>query len=447
MSRKSKLASSRVKSSKKPGEPEGPGIQKEIGAFVQQIESLATSLPFVMVTLVALASGASDKFSKFLEKHGKTIKSSKKQKAYTLPPQFRTQADKLQRECDNLKAGLTILPRQFVVSLVSQYDAFLGRLLRCLFYLQPGLLNATELNLSFAQLLEFRSLDSARDYLVEKEVEKILRMSHSDQFAWLENKFKTPLRKELLAWPIFVEVTERRNLFVHCNGVVSGQYLSVCKEHGVKWKDEAPKIGEQLGASREYFDEAYRCLFEIAVKLSQVLWRKLSKDNLEPADKNLTDITYDLIVAEQYPLALNLLEFATTVLKNHSTDICRRTLIINRAQTYKWVGQPDKCRELIKAEDWSACDSRFQLAVAVLQDDFKTAAKIMKSIGPNGEMDESSYKDWPLFKEFRKSSLFLETYKSIYGKPFSLVLTASVEEKNEGSANEQGNATQNPSTQ
>ncbi len=406
-----------------------PSIDKELHTFIRQIESLESSLPYVMAMAFAIHQDLSRKYNKFLAMYGKPIEPGGKKKSYTLPLECTAEADKLKRELEKSRVGLSIIPRQFVVSLVSQYDAFLGRLIRCLFYLQPGLLNASELSLSFAQILELNSLESAREYLVEKEVEKVLRMSHSEQFAWLENKFKLPLRKDLEVWPVFIEITERRNLFVHCDGIVSTQYLSVCRDHGVKFPKGEPKVGALIGSSQDYFDRSYRCIFEIAVKLTQVLWRKLSKEDLEPADGNIIGITYDLILTEQYDLALALLEFSASVMKKHASDANRRVLVINRAQAYKWAGKPEKCAEIVKGEDWSACGLRFQLVVAVLLDDFGSAVHWMRQIGADGEMRESDYKDWPVFKEFRKSGEFLQAFQEVFGKPFSQIQTVSLEEE------------------
>ena len=118
---------------------------------------------------------------------------------------------------------------------------------------------------------------------VEKEIESVLRKSHTEQFDWLENKFGLKLRVDLKVWPVFVEVTERRNLFVHSNGMVSHQYLEVCKRHGsIPDPDIIP--GKVLSVTRPYFDAAHECLFEVGVKLAQVLWRKVQPSDLEHSD-------------------------------------------------------------------------------------------------------------------------------------------------------------------
>jgi len=118
--------------------------------------------------------------------------------------------------------------------LVHKYDAYLGRLLRVAFYIRPEILAASDKTLTYTDLASFKSLSAARESLIEREVESVIRDSHIDHFNWMEKRFDLPLRKDLEVWPKFVEITERRNLFVHCDGIVSSQYLSVCKAHGVQ---------------------------------------------------------------------------------------------------------------------------------------------------------------------------------------------------------------------
>ncbi len=148
--------------------------------------------------------------------------------------------------------------------MISQFDSFLGGLIKAIFYAKPALVNSSEKLLNISQLSEFDSINAAKEYIVEKEVETVLRKSHSEQFDWLENKFNVKLRKNLPAWKTFIEITERRNLFVHSNGIASSQYIKVCNEHSVEID---VKVAQELSASLEYFTEAYHCIYEIGVKI------------------------------------------------------------------------------------------------------------------------------------------------------------------------------------
>jgi hypothetical protein len=272
----------------------------------------------------------------------------------------------------------------------------------------------------FAQLAEFGSIERAKEYLVDKEIESVLRKSHSEQFDWLENKLGLPLRTNLPAWTLFIEITERRNLFVHTNGLVSHQYLEVCERHKCTMTSDAV-LGKPLSITGEYFRAAYDCLFEIGVKLAQVLWRKLEPDKMSSADASLNRVSYELLVEGRYRLARVLLDFGTETLKKHGSEEARLLMVVNRAQAYKWTGEDEKSRALLDAEDCSATSMRFKLGCAVLRDDHESALQLMSQIGSDGEMNKHFYREWPLFREIRKCGEFAAKFEEIFGEPYTAI--------------------------
>jgi hypothetical protein len=333
-----------------------------------------------------------------------------------LPPSLFAENARLQRKLNQRAIACKILARSFVVSLVSQYDSFLGGLVRALFYLKPELLNSSERALSFKELSQFSSLDDAREFIVEKEVETLVRKSHSEQFDWMQNKFSIQLKTGLDSWPAFIEISERRNLFVHCDSKISSQYIDVCRSNGVDC--DHLELGSELPVNRPYFTQAYECIFEIGVKLAHVLWRKLAPDQRDVADKNLNQIGLDLLSQGRYKLARNLFDFGTSVLKQWGSDADRRVFIINRAQAYKWMDDDDGCRKILAAEDWSAVEDKFSMAVAILRDEFSQAIILMKRVGHDG-LAADAYRGWPIFKKFRELPEFKDAYKEIFGVDFA----------------------------
>jgi hypothetical protein len=381
------------------------------------MKSLSTALPAAMKALTERYVEQAKHLDAFVESHATKKKKQANRVSFRLTEENMTRFEAMANEVDAYDLAIRNVPITFLVSLVSQYDAFLGNLLRNAFYLKPEMLNTSQRQLTFAELAAFGSLDAAREYVIEKEVETVLRSSHSDQFEWMESRFGIPLRKELASWPCFIEVTERRNLFVHCDGVVSNQYLAVCKAHSAHSAPPAP--GDILGVSPAYFDSAYRCLFELGIKLGQVLWRKLSSDQLKQADDNLIQMGFDLLNEERFQLAKELFTFGSKVLKKHSSDIARRVMVINHAIALKAL-KDDHFKQLIDQEDWSACSDDFQLAVAVLHGRNEDAAKIMKAIGKKGKLSENEYKTWPLFRDFRRTDAFKNSYRQIFGHEFMI---------------------------
>jgi hypothetical protein len=246
-----------------------------------------------------------------------------------------------------------------------------------------------------------------------------LRKSHSEQFEWLENKFKIRLRQDLVVLPRFIELTERRNLFVHTGGYASAQYLENCRIHKIDCS--GIKRGTRLGVKPEYFRSAHAAVFEIGVKLAHVLWRKLISDERKLADSNLERIGYELLVEERYDLAKAVLDFATDVLKQYSSEAVRLQFLVNRILAYKWSGENKRVLELLEEQDFSALDEKFKLAAAALRSNTEEAIRLVRRIGAIGEIALESYREWPLFKELRTQPAFQEAVMEVFGQPLNEV--------------------------
>jgi len=267
--------------------------------------------------------------------------------SYFVPPDLDDTFRKLRRRRVLTGNAVCQTPRALLVAMVSSFDAFLGSLLRAVFIKKPALIAASQRSSTFSDLMLIDSISDAREIVIEAEVESFLRDSHSAQFEWMQNRFDIPLTKGLESWPTFIELTQRRNLFVHCDGVVSKQYLSECRKHGVDVKDINP--GDRLNLNPKYFQAAYFCLFEIAVKLSQVLWRKLFSDEIAMADGSLNEIGFSLLQDEEFVLAKRLFEFATQTLKKHSSSLQRRIFVVNRAIAERYGGSREKCEVILNS--------------------------------------------------------------------------------------------------
>jgi hypothetical protein len=397
-------------------------IGAEIELFVNQVEALAETLPLATLAIQQARAASNQQLGKFFQEEGTVVSTEGTKKSYRLDAGQQVRYQRLMRRVHRADLAQMLVPRGLLVALVSQFDAFVGALIRQLFTQRPELLDASGRTLTFSQLSEFGSIEAAREYVIEKEIESVLRENHIEQFVWLEGKFNVPLRKGLPAWPVFIEVAERRNLFVHTNGVVSRQYLEVCNKHACQLPDGVG-LGHSLPLTREYFVAAHDCLLEIGVKLGQVLWRKIQPDDLEKADWNLVTVTYNLISEGRYRVACVLLDFGTEVLKTHSKEMHRLTLVVNRAQAYKWTGDEEKCKKILDAEDWSATSRKFQLAQAVLRDQFKQACEIVKQMGGSEEgVDKHAFREWPLFKELRKSPEFTALFEQVFGEPLNKIV-------------------------
>lgn len=395
-------------------------LHKIVDDYIHKLEALHEIIPYQMTMASVVAHKSAKKHKKFLDENAEKIEEDDETTSYKLDFKISRASSRLGRRSDRAKTVLDLLPRNFVVSFVSEYDSFLGQLITKILRFKPEIIDSKDKSISLSDLVNLGCVEAAKDKIFAKEVESILRSSHADQFSWMEKAFDIPLTKGLESWPVFIELTERRNLFVHCDGVVSEQYLNVGRKHKAQIAPEIV-VGKRLQAEKKYLKQSYEVLYEIGIKLSQVLWRKLSPSDLEKAESSLSHFTYELLIEENYSLAKNLLDFACCTLKKWDSEGSRLVYVVNRALAYKFSGDNEICQKILESEDWSACGDNYQLCVAVLKDDFDKAKRLMLRIGSAGSIGEVDYIEWPCFKDFRSSDEFISAFTEVFGCPPSTI--------------------------
>lgn len=394
-------------------------IEDAVSEFIHDLEGIKSAELIACPLIQGLAIQCKEEYDKFAESlKVESSDDSSGNDSYLVPFESAKQFRHLRRQHRLTRSAILQTPRALLVAMVSAFDAYLGRLLRCLFLLKPELLNTSQRSLTFSEIVGHDSLEAARDSIIEAEISDFLRDSHVEHFEWLEKRLNMPLRKDLESWPTFVEITQRRNLLVHCDGAVSKQYLEVCGREKVSI--EGIEVGEFLPLDSQYFENAFECLYEIGVKLAHVSWRKLAPKDLEQADDAFNSVGVELLQGEKYRLAFEMFTFASKTLKRHSNAFYRRVFVINRAIASKF-GKIGSYEEILEEEDWSDCDVPFQLAVTVLNNKFDEAVTLMKQIGAQHTfLNRLAYDTWPLFREFRDTSQFRDAYRELFGDELKL---------------------------
>ena len=404
---------------------EKDNLSRELQNFVHRIDGLKTIYPDIRSLYTKRVKSSTKSFINFLEPRSKNLKGKRNIAQIKVEDYFHFNflLERMRRET----ISIDTLSKAFIVSLVSQFDAFLGKLVRWIYLNKPEILNASEKMIPYNQIIEFKSFEEAKEYFIEKEVENILRESHITQISILEKLLSITLTKELDIWNEFIELTERRNLFVHNDGIVTSQYLNICKKFKVDLKDIT--IGKKLESDPEYFVKAYNILFEMAFKLSQVIRRKLKPDNLEEADENIINTGFNLLLKEDYSLVIKLLSFACNILKKYSDEKARVTMIVNLAIAYKWKGDKVSANRILDSEDWSICSSEYQMAHLTLKETYKDAAELMINLGATSKISKTDYLIWPLFKKFRKSQYFRKAFLKVFNQDY-VTISRTEEHKN-----------------
>ena len=397
-------------------EPQLRPFEQLTNRFIHSMNQFDRLIPTTLSVLpVAEMMQMNEKFYEPIAKAGASLTQVKDFELYKISlDQFRV-LDLGMNEIVALRRGRSSLPGMFLMGLISSYDAFLAQLMHLIFLTKPETISSSEKNISFKDLVELGSVDAARSYLIEKEVEAFLRQSHHAQFDYLENKLGMPLRKDLDIWPRFVEICERRNLFTHTSGVVSNQYIRVCSEHDVDLGGVA--VGDQLVISPKYLQDATEVISELGLKLIQVIWRKLKPGDIAVAASVLNDQAFELLIRRRYELARVMLEFGLALKKN-GDELTRKMLVVNLAIATKFVETPDAALRILNNEDWTASSDKFQICVAAVKDDVVAVIKYLPNVAASGEIPKEGFRHWPAFLTVKEHPEFIKAFESAFGEAF-----------------------------
>jgi len=207
-------------------------FEKLIHDFVLKIDALASSLPISASILSYSNYLIFKEFLKFIKKDCEVIKEEKNKIKFKLPEKQFTNFKKYDRRLKELKVASETVPCSFIVTLVSQYDAFIGCIISEILTTKKDILHTIDKKIGYSELKQFTTVSKAINNIINKEIESVLSKSHDDHLKWIENKLNITLRSDQKLIADFIEITERRNLFVHCDGVVNEHYINKCNRLG-----------------------------------------------------------------------------------------------------------------------------------------------------------------------------------------------------------------------
>lgn len=324
-----------------------------------------------------------------------------------------------------------LITKTFFIGLFSEYDHFIGELLKAIYKTNPNLYKGIKREISLTELLDFNTISEIKIDMLEKEIDAFRRDGYIEQFNSLERMFEIKTLKMFKEWPIFVEMSQRRNLLTHNGGYVSQQYLQVCDKEKVDFKTARPTVGDKLELDAKYMANAMLIISKIGFMLAHTLWRKISPSDVQLANKEMNQTIYKILHDKRWKVAASFGEFALTdPVKKGMQEIDLKIRLINQSLALKKLKLTEEMNLLLSSADFSASLREFSLAKAVLEDKYSEAAKIMRNIGKQGELiHEIAYHTWPLFDEFRGTVEFQTAYEEIFRIPFIKKVSEGVQQE------------------
>jgi len=396
-----------------------------LDAFASQLDGMLGSLPTLLVTLRNESKTLESELLKFRARNQLLITKltrKKSRSSYALLHKHEVIAFDLGKRVKEVGVAVEVIPRSYLIALVSEFDAYIAKMIKELFRLRPELQKAalSEKTISFEKLSESKSIQELREFMIDREIDILLRGSHTDLMKWLEKIFNLTLTDKLPLWSSFIELTERRNLVVHSEGVVSRQYLSVCKSAKATVSPDV-KLGTRMVVTRGYLAGAHLIAYDTSFRITHLLLRKVRKDLGGRADSRLVDNAFDRLIHRHDILTLSIAGFGRNGIVAAKDKDKQRLLTVNQAIAHRRLGDDDKIAPLLASEDWSGCAPRFRLALLILQNDFKAASRVMERLSKRA-VTESHYRTWPLFEVFRETPEFRKVYRKKFGVSFVPVI-------------------------
>lgn len=286
------------------------------------------------------------------------------------------------------------LQRSSLISLVSLVESFLSQLLHTFFKKHPAALNAKEKQFTFEELSNFSSLDDARDYLVSCKIENLLRGSYEDWIEYFRNQLKLELSVTTRHHDYLVETFQRRNLFVHNDGIVNKIYLSKVAKSLTK-----PEIlNKKLAVNKTYLFSAIDRFESSFLQLAFELWAKCEKNSAKRPGL-IVHSTYDALQNKRWSVATELAEIVEKDKAASEADILMAK--INSWIARKNFDDKNKVISEVNGFDVSAKDDLFKLAKHCLLDETAPAITIAKRLEKAKQLKLSDLSEWPLFEELR----------------------------------------------
>jgi hypothetical protein len=407
---------------------ETDGLKEQISSFKERLVGVAELFPVYIGAGSFMTVISEGIYQQYIEEHGESLEDADDRTVASEPDVWKTDTGYFRLPEDaipgtalrvgqfaRLVEAQKRLPQFGLVSAVSIYDAFVATLARTAFKMCPEALKGSGRKLTYKDLFDFENLESAKSQLVETEVDILLRKSHVEQLAWFESTFSIDARNHVTRWGDFVELTLRRNLYVHNSGKVNKHYLNGLSSNNVD-SPEGVSVDDELPCTMEYLGKAMATLMVVGAKLALLVWMKLKKDELDEAVGAGIDVTLELIKEDRFDEAIDILKFIRAVTKPQRGDETDILLNVNLAQCHKWKGDNKQLTYWMNKVRWKNLSTKFRMAEALLKDEYQRAAKLMMALDDEDEVEATDFEDWPIFREFRNTAEFHSAYTEKYGR-------------------------------
>ncbi len=307
-----------------------------------------------------------------------------------------------------------LLRQGVLINLVIIWETLVANLLQHFYLTNPSALPTDGRTLSLADLREIGSIENAEKFLIDKEIDAIMREGVKAQLDAFAKRSKVNLDDLVDLLPTLIEVVQRRNLFVHNNGVVNRFYMTNVSRAFLE--SRKIKEGDDLVISLPYLLSAIDTICICGTMLIQQAWRKWSKseESLKVADVAIGELVYESLQEKRWELVEKSCTYASKL--NIQSDMDQRIITMNHAIALKEQNKIEQMEGLLSKKDWSSCALKFHVALHTLRDEHDEMISDLRKAVAAEEITEEDLSTWPLFRWFRESDDFEIEINYLFGE-------------------------------
>lgn len=297
------------------------------------------------------------------------------------------------------------LYRNNLISLLSSIEWFFAQLLHIFYDRHPEAPGINKKPLTFEELKSFASINDAEKYLVEDKIENLLRGSIESWFEYLKNDLNLKLNFVKPYMTQIIEISQRRNLFVHNAGFVNNMYLAK-----VDTTLTGFQLNQKLLIDKSYLEKSINLMQVTFTLLAAELWKKLNPNDLDRG-RLLQDIAFDFLMQQRWEDVGVITDFMIKDLEQEAN--IKTVAQLNNWLSIKKMGKWESIKSTIEKLDYSDKQLIYQVGLAALKDDSNTFYSLLPSCITNEELSLNNVELFPIFEDMVKQPAWAVFKESI----------------------------------
>ena len=130
-----------------------PNISDALSEFLHDLDGIKSAEQIACPLIQTLAKQSSDELEKLVDEFRSETDDESQEVTFFVPVERNREYRTIQRRQKLTNSAIYQTPRALLVAMVSSFDAYLARLLRCIYYLRPERIDNSDRTLTFLSLI------------------------------------------------------------------------------------------------------------------------------------------------------------------------------------------------------------------------------------------------------------------------------------------------------